>query len=273
MTTLDTDAPDLRFEGRTPYVTYTDADVLASLIHPQTDEPLEVTFVVTTQIMELHFQLLIADLQRAISALDEDHLDTALATLNRVVVTQKSLVRTWDLLAPMSPVQYNRFRTALGKASGFQSFAYRQLEFLLGAKNERMLSPHSGMTEVSASLQRAYDAPSVYDAAVRLLARHGIDLPETLLARDVRQPWTEADPALVEAWRQAYLRGGELTQLADVLTAVAEQHSTWRFVHYTAVRRILGAKPGTGGSAGMVWLKRTVDTPVFVDLWEVRGVL
>jgi tryptophan 2,3-dioxygenase len=273
MTAVDTDAPDLEYAGRTPYVTYTESDVLQSLIHPQTDEPLEVTFVVATQIMELHFNLLIHELRRAGERLAADDVAEAIEALRRAVVTQKSLVSSWDLLSVMSAVQYNRFRSSLGRASGFQSFSYRHLEFLLGAKNDRMLHPHAGMAAVHAELQVAYDNPSVYDEALRLLSRRGLPVPTPVLERDLREPLLAPDPGVVEAWRQVYQRGDELTTLADTLTAVAEQHSTWRFVHYTAVRRILGAKPGTGGSAGMAWLKRTVDQPVFIDLWEVRGVL
>jgi tryptophan 2,3-dioxygenase len=247
--------------------------VLASLIHPQTTEPLEVTFVVATQIMELHFNLLLHEFNRAIDRLGADDLAEAMAALRRAVVVRDSLISSWGLLSVMSPVQYNRFRPALGKASGFQSFSYRLLEFVLGAKNDRMLHPHAGMPTVHATLQAAFDAPALYDTALAFLARRGLAIPSGVLERDVREPWTEPDAAVVEAWRQVYLAEDELTDLADALTAVAERHSTWRFVHYTAVRRILGAKPGTGGSAGMAWLKRTVDAPVFVDLWEVRGVL
>lgn len=266
-------APDLRYAGRTPYVSYTESDVLADLIHPVTDEPLEVTFVVVTQIMELHFNLLIHDLQGAIDRLAADDLAGAQAALDRVVVTQNSLVSSWDLLSVMSAVQYNRFRSALGKASGFQSFSYRHLEFLLGAKNERMLTPHAGMATIHQRLRSAFDGPSIYDAALQYLSRHGAAVPAEVLGRDVREAYGPPVDGVVEVWRQIYAAGGELATLADSLTAVAERHSTWRFVHYTAVRRILGAKPGTGGSAGLAWLKRTVDTEVFADLWEVRGVL
>jgi tryptophan 2,3-dioxygenase len=273
MTTVDTDSPNVAYSGRTPYVEYGDIDILASLIHPKTAEPLEVTFIVATQIMELHFNLLLHEWTVAIDRLEHDDLAEASAALRRSVTVQESLNHSWDLLSDMSAVQYNRFRGSLGKASGFQSFAYRRMEFILGAKNERMLHPHAGMPDIHADLQDSYDKPSLYDAALALLARRGIAIPAAVLARDVREPWTEADPQVIEAWRQVYLGEDELTDFADILTAIAERHSTWRFVHYTAVRRILGAKPGTGGSAGMAWLKRTVDTPVFVDLWEVRSVL
>ncbi len=290
----DSDAPDLAPDGRTPYVEYTDSDVLTELIHPVTAEPLEVTFIVATQIMELHFNLLLHEWQLALARLAEDDLDEALAALRRSVVTQDCLIRSWDLLSVMSAVQYNRFRESLGKASGFQSFSYRQLEFLIGAKNQRMLSPHAGMPAVHARLQAAYDGPSIYDAALAFLARRGLPVPAEVLARDVREPWTEPHAGVVEAWRLVYERSdnrsegrsdsrsngrcedsdaARLATLADVLTAIAERHSSWRFTHYLSVRRILGAKPGTGGSAGLAWLKRTVDAPVFVDLWEVRNVL
>ncbi len=269
-------APDLDYAGRTPYVAYTESDVLTGLVHPKTAEPLEVTFIVVTQIMEMHFNLLIHEWRLAISAMLADDLPAALAALRRSVAVQTSLLASWEMLAPMSPAQYNRFRGSLGKASGFQSFSYRELEFLIGAKNPRMLNPHSGMPKVHAKLQDAFDEPSLYDAAVRLLARRGLPIPAHVLDRDVRQAWTDCDPAVVEAWRRVYTdNDGEnpLAELAEALTAVAERHSRWRYVHYLAVQRILGAKPGTGGSAGLAWLKRTVDTPLFCELWEVRGVL
>lgn len=269
-------APDLNYGGRTPYVAYTESDVLAGLLHPQTAEPLEVTFIVVTQIMELHFNLLIHEWRLAIRAMLEDDLAATVAGLKRSVAVQNSLLGSWEMLAVMSPAQYNRFRGSLGKASGFQSFSYRELEFLIGAKNPRMLNPHAGMPAVHKQLQDAFDEPSLYDAAVRLLSRRGVPVPLAALERDVREPWTESDPGVVDAWQQVYTDNdgeNELAELAELLTAVAERHSRWRYVHYTAVRRILGAKPGTGGSAGLAWLKRTVEAPLFPELWEVRSVL
>jgi tryptophan 2,3-dioxygenase len=269
----DTDAPDLEYAGRTPYVAYTGSDILAALIKPQTTEPLEVTFIVATQITELHFNLLRYEWQRAIDCLKTDDLPEAMSALRRSLVAQDSLIRTWDLIAGMTPVHYNRFREALGKASGFQSFTYRELEFLIGAKSAGMLNPHSGMPDIRARLQRTYDAPSLYDTALNYLHRRGLPLPAAVLERDVREAWFVSHPEVVESWRLVYEREDELTEFADVLTAIAEKHSTWRFIHYTSVCRILGAKPGTGGSSGMIWLKRAVDTPIFVDLWDVRSVL
>ena len=267
------EVPGRSYPGRTPYVAYTDSDVLAGLVHPQTTEPLEVTFIITTQIMELHFNLLIHEFELAGERLAADDLAAAVAALRRAIVAQSSLIASWDLLSVLSPVQYNRFRTSLGQASGFQSFSYRQLEFLLGAKDPTLVRPHAGMPEVSARLEAALSAPSVYDAAVAFLARRGFAVPAEVLHRDLGAPAAQPDPEVVEVWRQVYQGGGPLLELADSLSAVAERHSTWRFAHYTAVQRILGAKPGTGGSAGLAWLRRAVDAPVFAELWEVRSVL
>ena len=276
---VDAEAPELGYSGRTPYVAYTEADVLRELIHVNTDEPLEVTFVVTTQIMELHFALLRHEWLLAIRCLDGDDVDAALAALRRSHAVQDSLSAAWGMLDAMSPVQYNRFREALGLASGFQSFAYRELEFLLGVKDEHMLRPHSQMPAIYDELRASFEAPSLYERAVALLARRGIAIPQHVLDRDPRIAWLEPDDAVVEAWRVVYAGGGPLADLADLadlaeaLVAVAGRHLRWRFVHYMAVRRILGAKPGTAGSAGLTWLKRAVDQVVFAELWQVRGVL
>jgi tryptophan 2,3-dioxygenase len=273
MSDLNPVAPNLTYEGRTPFVAYTGADVLREIIQVNTAEPLEMTFVITTQIMELHFALLNHEWRTSISALLADDVGEAVVALRRSITVQDSLIAAWGMLDPMSPIQYNRFRDALGSASGFQSFAYRELEFLLGVKDERMLRPHVGMPAVAAELQSTYEAPSVYEQAVALLARRGVPVPAVVLDRDPRVAWTEPVPEVVGAWRLVYTEGGELAALAEALIAVAERHSRWRFVHYTAVHRILGGKPGTAGSAGLTWLKRAVDQMLFIELWEVRGVL
>jgi tryptophan 2,3-dioxygenase len=272
--------PQLNYEGRTPFVAYTEADVLHDLVHTNTDEPLEATFVIVTQIMEMHFELLRREWQLAIARMQADDAADAARVLNRSGAVQTSLLAAWGMLEPMSPVQYNRFRGALGKASGFQSFGYREIEFLVGAKDEHMLRPHVGMPDIAARLQTIFDAPSLYDAALALLARRGLPVPVDVLARDPHLAFEEPDERIIEVWRQVYdgddVDGGQpadLAELAEALIGVAERHTRWRFVHYTAVRRILGAKPGTGGSAGLTWLKKAADTMVFPDLWAVRGVL
>lgn len=248
------DAPDLDAapRGRTPYVAYTEVDVLRASIHPETDEPLEVTFVVVTQIMELHFVLIEHEWRLAIDALGNDDVATAVRALRRSVANQDSLISAWQMLDPMSPVEYNRFRENLGQASGFQSYGYRMLEFLVGVRDPHLIRPNRGMPEVAAQLQAAFDAPSLFDVATGLVRRR--------TGRD----------DVVDVWIAAYADPG-LADLAEVLAAVSDRHSRWRFVHYQAVRRILGDRTGTAGSSGLAWLKRAVDSPVFPELWRVRA--
>lgn len=249
------DAPDLDTvvpDGRTPYVAYTEVDVLRASVHPQTDEPLEVTFVVVTQIMELHFLLIEHEWRLAIAALGNDDVATATRALRRSVANQGSLLEAWQMLDPMSPVEYARFRDNLGQASGFQSYGYRMLEFMVGVRDANLIRPNRGMPQVAAALQAAFDSPSLFDVATDVVRRRS--------GRD----------DVVDAWLAAY-DDPELTELAEVLAAVSDRHSRWRFVHYQAVRRILGDRTGTAGSAGLKWLKRAVDSPVFPELWEVRA--
>ncbi len=253
--TAPPESPDLDHavaDGRTPYVAYTEVDVLRASIHPETDEPLEVTFVVVTQIMELHFVLIEHEWRLAIAALGNGDVPTAARALRRSVANQDSLIAAWQMLDPMSPVEYARFRENLGQASGFQSYGYRMLEFLVGVRDANLIRPNRGMPAVAAQLQAAFDAPSLFDVATGV----------------VRDRTGEDD--VVEAWLAAYA-DPELTELAEVLAAVSDRHSRWRFVHYQAVRRILGERPGTAGSSGLKWLKRAVDSPVFAELWAVRS--
>lgn len=270
---MPSNGPQLNYDARTPFVAYTEADLLHGLVHTNTDEPLEANFVIVTQIMEMHFELLRREWLLAIARMQADDVHDAVLVLNRSGAAQTSLLASWGMLDPMTPVQYNRFRGALGKASGFQSFGYREIEFLVGAKDEHMLRPHIGMPEIAARLQTLFDGPSLYDAALAVLARRGLPVPAGMLPRDPHVAHDEPDPRITELWRTVYVDGGELAELAEALIGVASRHTQWRFVHYTAVRRILGAKPGTGGSAGLTWLKRAADTIVFPELWEVRGVL
>ena len=255
--TAQHDDPDLDHavaDGRTPYVAYTEADVLRASVHPQTDEPLEVSFIVVTQIMELHFLLIEHEWRVAIAALGNNDVPTATRALRRSTANQNSLIAAWQMLDPMSPVEYARFRDHLGQASGFQSYGYRILEFLVGVRDENLIRPNRGMPEVAATLQQAFDEPSLFDVATTVVRRR-----------------TGQDD-VVETWLAAY-DDPELTELAEVLAAVSDRHSRWRFVHYQAVRRILGERPGTAGSSGLKWLKRAVDSPVFAELWEVRSQL
>ena len=268
-------APSLDFERATPYVDYVGVDTLLDLKRPRTDEPAESAFILTTQVMELLFTLVAEHWEAARDALEADDVPGALAWLRRSRNAQDVLTGSWDLLADMTPTQFNRFRDAFGEASGFQSYTYRHLEFLLGNKSGPMVRPHKGMPRVAERLNSVLERPSLYDAALRLLARRGLPVPEGAVERDWTQPYEE-DPDVVEAWARVYADerdDNELLLLAEALMDVAERVTRWRHRHLVAVKRTMGGKPGSGGSNGLTWLARNAEKDVFPELWRLRDTL
>ena len=268
-------APSLDFARATPYVDYVGVDTLLDLKRPRTDEPAESAFILTTQVMELLFTLVAEHWEAARDALEADDVPGALAWLRRSRNAQDVLTSSWDLLADMTPTQFNRFRDAFGEASGFQSYTYRHLEFLLGNKSGPMVRPHKGMPRVAERLNAVLEHPGLYDAALRLLARRGLPVPEGVVERDWTRPYEE-DPAVVEAWARVYADerdDNELLLLAEALMDVAERVTRWRHRHLVAVKRTMGGKPGSGGSSGLTWLARNAEKDVFPELWRLRDTL
>jgi len=264
--------PTLAFDGTTPYARYGAIDTLLSLQRPATDEPAETSFIIATQVMELLFTLVRHEWERARDALDADDVPAALAALRRGHGAQDVLVDSWELLATLTPTEFNRFRDHLGEASGFQSYSYRHLEFLLGNKSAAMIRPHRADPRAGARLRRALGEPSLYDAALRLLHRRGLPVPAERVERDWTLP-VEPHPQVVRAWELVYADdrpGNELLALAEALLDTAERVTRWRHRHLMAVKRTLGAKPGTGGSSGLRWLSGNVQQDVFPELWQLR---
>lgn len=264
--------PTLSFDGVTPYAHYTAVSTLLSLQRPRTEEPAETTFLVATQVMELLFALIRHEWEQARDAVDADDVPAALAALRRGHKAQDVLAESWELLAPMTPTEFNRFRDQLGEASGFQSYGYRHLEFLLGNKSAAMIRPHRADPHVSAELERALAEPSLYDAVLRLLHRRGFPVPAERVERDWTQP-AEPHPQVVRVWELVYADDrpdNELLALAEALLDIAERVTLWRHRHAMAVKRTMGAKAGTGGSSGLQWLMRNVQKDVFPELWQLR---
>ncbi|MDX2850038.1 tryptophan 2,3-dioxygenase family protein [Actinacidiphila glaucinigra] len=263
------EAPNLDFEGTTPYEDYVQADVLTHLQHPRSDDPGEMVFLVTTQVMELWFTVIVHEWETASRALAADDLPTALAALKRSTYELQSLNASWEPIAHLTPAQFNAYRAALGEGSGFQSAMYRRMEFLLGEKSASMLVPHRGAPRVHDELQKALHEPSLYDEVLRLLARRGHDIPQ----RDDLSRRYEADPAVERAWQAVYSgdQESELVRLGEALTEVAELVWRWRNDHLVATRRAMGAKTGTGGSAGVSWLEKRATKNVFPELWTARS--
>ena len=286
----DEETPHLEFEAATPYEEYVHADVLTHLQQPLSDDPGEVSFLVTTQVMELWFTALVHEFGTAAEALREDDLPRALAALRRSTRELTALNASWAPLAHLTPSQFNAYRGALGDGSGFQSAMYRRLEFLLGEKSAAMLVPHRGTPRVHKELTEALHRPGVYDEALGYLARCGVPVPEEVLRRDVSEAY-RPHPGVEAAWAAVYREadgveldgaagdagvvGGDFGQgplrLGEALVEVAELVWRWRNDHLLATRRAMGAKTGTGGSAGVAWLEKRATKSVFPELWTARS--
>ncbi|BCL21908.1 tryptophan 2,3-dioxygenase family protein [Streptomyces tuirus] len=266
------ETPHLDFHGTTPYEDYVKADVLTHLQHTLSDDPGEMVFLVTTQVMELWFTVIVHEWETAAGALRGDDIPTAIHALKRSVRELEALNHSWKPLAQLTPAQFNSYRSALGEGSGFQSAMYRRMEFLLGDKSASMLVPHRGAPRVHAELEKALHEPSLYDEVVRLLARRGHDIPEAVLRRDVSKRY-EPSPQVEAAWTAVYAgdESDEVARLGEALSDVAELVWRWRNDHLVATRRAMGAKTGTGGSAGVAWLEKRAQKNVFPELWTARS--
>jgi tryptophan 2,3-dioxygenase len=264
--------PNLDFDGATPYEDYVQADVLTHMQHTLSDDPGEMVFLVTTQVMELWFTVIVHEWETASGALRRDDLPAATAALGRSARELEALNASWTPLAGLTPVQFNAYRSALGEGSGFQSAMYRRLEFLLGDKSASMLVPHRGAPRAHAELDKALHEPSLYDEVLRMLARRGHPIPADVLERDPSRKY-EPSPGVEAVWTRIY--GGDqdagLVRLGEALTDVAELVWRWRNDHLAATRRAMGSKSGTGGSAGVAWLEKRAAKYVFPELWTARS--
>jgi tryptophan 2,3-dioxygenase len=266
-------APRLDLGGTTPYDDYIRASVLSGLQQTRTEDPGEMAFLVTSQVMELWFTLLVHEWQTASAALRADDLPTAMAALGRSLDELHALNASWQPLARLTPTQFNAYRAALGDGSGFQSAMYRRLEFVLGERSASMLVPHTGTPQAHAELQQAMSEPSLYDEVLYLLHRRGYAIPEAVLDRDVSQRY-DADPAVEQIWAEIYSApelAPDLVRLGEALTDVAEAMWRWRGDHLMATRRAMGAKVGTGGSSGVAWLAKRAAVLIFPELWTARS--
>ncbi len=275
-----TPAPaDERFEGARldhrgsmTYGDYLRLDAVLGAQQPRSDDHNEMLFIVQHQTSELWMKLMLHELRAARERIRVDDLAPAFKMLARVSKIMEQLVHGWDVLATMTPSEYTAMRPHLGTSSGFQSYQYRQIEFMLGNKNAVMLKPHAHRPDLHQAVAQALAEPSLYDEALRLLARKGFALPEADVERDFSRPRGYSDAAEA-AWLMIY-RAPEarwdLYQLAEELIDLEDAFRQWRFRHVTTVERIIGFKPGTGGTAGVSYLRKMLDVVLFPELWKVR---
>ncbi len=254
------------------YSDYLHLDDVLGAQHPLSPDHSELLFIVQHQSSELWMKLMLHELRAAIGHIAQDQLNPAFKMLARVSKIMEQLVHAWDVLATMTPPEYSAIRPYLGSSSGFQSWQYRCIEFSLGNKNAAMLQPHAERPQHLADVTAAYEAPSLYDEALRLLARRGLSVPASHTQRDWRLPYT-ANAEVEAAWLQVY-RAPEthwdLYQLGEELTDLEDAFRLWRFRHVTTVERIIGFKPGTGGTSGVGYLRKMLDVVLFPEVWALR---
>jgi tryptophan 2,3-dioxygenase len=232
----------------------------------------EMLFVIIHQTTELWMKLCLHELRAVIRHVHDDVLPPAFKMLARMGRVQAHMTEAWETLATMTPADYLRFRDSLGSASGLQSHQYRLIEFLLGAKDAAMLELHRGEPAHFSELEAALSAPSLYDEALRLLARRGFAIPDDVVER----PWSArytAHPAVEAAWLEVYRdveRYWDLYELAEKLVDVEYRFQKWRFAHLKTVERVIGFRSGTGGTAGAAYLVKRLERGFFPELFTLR---
>ncbi len=254
------------------YGDYLHLDAVLNAQHPRSQDPNEWLFIIQHQTSELWMKLALIELRGARSALAADQLPPAFKMLARVSRILEQLVHAWDVLATMTPSEYSAIRPSLGTSSGFQSWQYREIEYILGNKNAAMLKPHADRADIHEKLAEALAAPSLYDEALALLARNGFAIAPAVLQRDRRLPY-QADASVEAAWLAVYRAPRThwgLYELAEELVDLEDAFRLWRFRHVTTVERIIGFKRGTGGTNGVGYLRRMLDVVLFPELWKAR---
>lgn len=262
----------MSFDGRMSYGDYLQIDKILDAQKPLSTAHDEMLFIIQHQTSELWMRLAIHELSAARNALRKDDLAPAFKMLARVARIFEQLNSAWDVLRTMTPSEYTEFRNTLGQSSGFQSHQYRQVEYILGNRNKAMLKPHAHKPYIHQLLDDELNQPSLYDEALRLLNRNGVDVPNEILTRDVReqhQPSSDVE----NAWKIVYQDTSKywtLYELAEKLVDFEDYFRRWRFNHVTTVERIIGFKRGTGGTGGVSYLRRMLEVELFPELWHVR---
>ena len=263
------------FRRTMSYGAYLGLDRLLSAQAPRSDSHDELLFIVLHQASELWFKVMLHEIAASTARLRESDPAPAFKMLARVCRILGQLVQSWDVLSTLTPADYLAFRDRLGRASGLQSHQYRLLEFALGRKNEAFVEPFRHDAAVAARLDTALATPSLYDEAIRLLARRGLAITTACIERDVSRPY-RAHASVEAAWQTVYEdveRHWDLYELAEKLFDVEDLFQQWRFRHVMTVERIIGGKRGTGGSSGVSYLRGALEHRFFPELWAVRTIL
>lgn len=232
----------------------------------------EMLFIIQHQVSELWIKQLIHELTAAIRFVQQDQLDPCFKILARAKLIQMQLFDQWAVLETLTPSEYLEFRGVLGNASGFQSSQYRKLEFILGNKNREAMRAFEHDPVVHDELKAALEAPSLYDEFLLHLSRRGFAIPHECIERDWSEPHRKNE-ALVQVLREIYVhhrKHWDTYEMCEKLVDVEEYFQLWRFRHMKTVERIIGFRPGTGGSSGVGFLKQALELTFFPELLAVR---
>jgi tryptophan 2,3-dioxygenase len=254
------------------YSQYLALDQLLNAQQPNSPEHDEMLFIIIHQTSELWMKLCLHELSAARQHIRSDDLGPSFKMLARVSRIQAQLTQSWEVLATMTPAEYSAFRNQLGRASGFQSYQYRMLEFIIGNKNAETIEVHRRDPQHYEALQAMLRSPSLYDESLRLLSRRGFAIPSAQLERDWSRPYEPAKE-VAEAWLAVYHdvdAHWDLYELAEKLVDLDQKFQLWRFSHMKTVERIIGYKRGTGGTGGVSYLAKALELRFFPELWSIR---
>ena len=259
-------------KDRLTYGKYLHLDDVLNAQHRLSDQHDEMLFIIIHQASELWLKLAGHEVEAAIRNVKDDDFRHAFKVIARVKLILMQLTQSWSILSTMTPVDYLKFRDTLGPASGFQSYCYRKLEFLLGNKNDKLVEVHRHDAQVYEELKRVLAEPSLYDVVLRKLSAVGFDIDDEKLERDFSAPY-EANESVQAAWFAIYRdpeKYFELYELAEKLVDIEDAFQAWRFKHMYTVQRIIGNRQGTGGSSGVPFLKKAIETSFFPELFAIR---
>ncbi|MDP2273838.1 MAG: tryptophan 2,3-dioxygenase [Archangium sp.] len=254
------------------YAGYLQLDRLLDAQSPRSPQHDEMLFIIQHQTSELWMKLMLHELDRALECVKRDDLSSSFKIFARVAHIQRMLFEQWAVLETMTPSEYLTFRDALGKSSGFQSYQYRAIEFMLGNKDANAILPHRDSPEIHAWLKARLEQPSLYDEFLRYLHRKGLAVPEDHVNRDFTLPYVKSEQVM-RVFKQVYEHpetNWVAYEMAEKLVDMEERFQLWRFRHMKTVHRIIGLKMGTGGSSGVTFLQRALGLTFFPELWDVR---
>ena len=262
-------------KDRMSYSEYLSLPQILNAQHLRSDQHDEMLFVIIHQASELWLKLAGHEIEAAIRNVKHDDFRHAFKVIARVKLILTQLTQSWSILSTMTPVDYLKFRDTLGPASGFQSYCYRKLEFLLGNKNAKLIEVHRHDPEAFDELNRILAEPGLYDVVLKKLSDVGFEIDAQKLERDFSLPY-ETNESVQAAWLAIYNdpeKYFELYELAEKLVDIEDAFQNWRFKHMYTVQRIIGNRQGTGGSSGVNFLKKAIDTSFFPELFAIRSEL